>query len=276
MSGKGGGKGNLFELPSQCAEIGEKIKLQTEEAAEDSRQRAIRCTKEVVEREEAQRREEELRKAREEWKKEKQQFFQEAHQNQLRAIALQTTILEKRLRDEFRECLAKTELENSRELERTVQRTWEEAKMKEDEAVVDAMREEHQLAKEEAKRVANRVVQEKEELRQVAEEDKIKALDNHTKVMEDLCRHALAEQQRELEQHHDAESREICEEYESRLAKLKQQSCEQEAEIQKLRNDLDEMTESRDSWELKYRNLREEFADFIDQFPGFRAEFILK
>ena len=230
----------------------------------------------MVEREERQRREEELRKAREEWKNEKQQFFQEAHQNQLRAIALQTTILEKKLRGEFQECLAQTELENNRQLERTIQRTWEEAKVKEGETVGNARREERHLAEEEAERVANRVVQEKKDLWQMAEEEKIKALDEHTKVMEDLCQHALAEQQRELERHHDADSRAMCEEYESGLAKLTQQSCEQETEIQTLRNDLDKMTESRDSWELKYRHLREEFADFIDQFPGFRAEFILK
>lgn len=259
-----------------CAGIGEKIKLRTEEAAEESRQKAIRCTKEVVEREESQRREEELCRARDEWMKEKQQFFQEAHQNQLRTIALQTTILEKRLREEFRKHLAQAELEGSRHLERTVQRTWEEANTKMSEAEAKARSEERHLAKEESKRVANRVVQEKKELWQMAEEEKVRALDDHTKVMEDLCRHTLAEQRRELEQHHSADSKEMSEEYESRLAELNQQSREQEAEIEKLRNDLEEMTESKESWELKYRNLREEFADFIEQLPGFRAEFILK
>lgn len=259
-----------------CAGIGEKIKLQTEDAAEESRQKAIRCTKEMVEREESQRMEEELCRAREEWRKERQQFFQEAHQNQLRAISLQTTILEKRLREEFHERLFQTELESSNHLERTVQRTWEEANTKRSEAEAKVRSEERHLAKEESKRVANRVVQEKKELWQIAEEEKLRALDDHTKVMEDLCRHALAEQQRKLEQHHSAHSKEMSEEYESRLAELNQQSCEQEAEIEKLRNDLEERTESRDSWELKYRNLREEFADFIEQFPGFRAEFILK
>lgn len=258
------------------AEIGEKIKLQTEEAAEDSRQRAIRSTKEVVEREEAQRREEELSRAREEWKKEKQQFFQEAHQNQLRAIARQTTILEERLREEFQERLAQIKLESREHLDSTVQSTWEEANTKKEEAIASARHEEHCLADRESKRVANRVVQEKRELRQIAEEEKIRALDNHTEVMESLCRQALAEQQRELEHHHDASSKEISEEYESRLAELKEQSSEQEAEIERLRIGLEDMTLSRDSWELKYRNLKVEFADFIEQFPGFRAEFILK
>lgn len=269
-----------FELGSFTSfptpEIGEKIKLQTEEAAEDSRQRAIRCTKEVVEREESERREEELSKAREKWQKEKQQFFQEAHQNQLRAIAQQTALSEERLEEEFKERLAQSEVQNREHLQRAVQSTWEEAKMKMAEAVANARSEEHRLAKEESKRVANRVVQEKREMKQVAEEEKIRALDDHTRVMEDLCRQALAEQQRNLGQQHDANSKEMCEEYESRLSELKQQSSEQEAEIKRLRNDLEEMTESRNDWKLKYRNLRVEFADFIDQFPGFRAEFIMK
>ena len=68
----------------------------------------------------------------------------------------------------------------------------------------------------------------------------------------------------------------MSEEYESKLAALTQLSNEQAAEMEALRIDLEEMRESRDDWELKYRNLRIEFADFIEQFPGFRAEFILK
>jgi hypothetical protein len=230
----------------------------------------------VVEREQSQIMEDELCKAREEWKKEKQEIFQEAHQNQLRAIALQTGILEKRLRGEFQEKLAQTELENKRCIERAVQDTWKEANTRSSEAVACARCEEHQLAEEEAKRVAHRVDQEKKELRQLAEKEKVMALDDHTKAMQDLCRQALAEQCQKLEQRHDAKSKGMCEEYESRFAELKQQLNKYASDIALLQGDLREMTESRDDWELKYRHLREEFADFIEQFPGFRAEFILK
>ena len=255
------------------AGIGEKIQQETEEAAENSRQRAIRSTKEVVEREELQKREEALSRAKEEWTREKQHIFQEAHQNQLRAIARQTAILEQSLRKEFQERISQLKQESREHLERTVQDTWKEASLREEEAVAKAREEECHLAEEASIRVANRVAEEKKELWRMAEEEKASALENHTKLMEDLQRQALAEQQRKLEQHHNANSKAISEAYESRLAELTQQSEKQAAEIETLRLDL---KESRDSWESKYTNLKLEFADFIDQFPGFRAEFILK
>lgn len=258
------------------AGIGEKIKLETEEAAADSRQRAIRCTKEVVEREESQRREEALSSARDEWQEEKQQLFQEAHRNQLGAITRQTAILEKKLRVEFQNHLAQLQLDSREHLQRTVHSTWIEAEAKKNEAVANTRIEEHHLAGKEAERVANIVGREKRELRQRAEEEKIKALDGHTKLMEGVCRQALAKQQQELEQVHDSAAIAMSETYESRLAELALQLGMQAAEMEKLRTDLEEMKDSRDRWESKHRNLKMEFADFIEQFPGFRAEFILK
>ena len=221
-------------------------------------------------------REEALSRAKEEWVEEKQHIFQEAHQNQLRAIARQTAILEQSLRKEFQERIFQLKQESREHLERAVQDTWKEAGMREEEAVARARAHERHLAEEESIRVANRVAQEKKDLWKMAEEEKARALENHTKLMEDLQRQALAEQQRKLEQHHNANSKAMSEAYESRIAELTQQSEKQAAEIENLRLDLKETRESRDSWESKYTNLKLEFADFIDQFPGFRAEFILK
>lgn len=230
----------------------------------------------MVEREQSQRRKEELFRAREVWKKEKQQFFQDAHQNQLRAIARQTAILEDKLKREFQEHLDKLGHENREHLERTIQNTWEEARQVEDKAVANARMEEQYLAKEEAKKVANMVAQERRKDKELADNEKARALEDHTKYMEGLCRQALAQQQSDLEKQSAAKMKEMNDECKLRLAEVEQQLIEQAADNEKLRTDLQEMAESRDNWELQYRNLKMEFSDFIDQFPGFRAEFILK
>lgn len=256
--------------------IGEKIKLESEEAAEDARQRAIRCTKEVVEREGSQRREEELNRLGEEWRMEKQKLFLEAHQNQLRAIARQTAILENKLGEKFQEKLAQIRQENLEHLERTVKNLWEEAEAKQNLEVALARDEERQLAKDEARLMASMVAEENEDQYQHAEEEKARALEENTELMEGLCQQALAEQQRDLDEQHRAQSQEMSDGYESKLAKLNKQLSEETAANERLMTDLREVGESRDDWESQHRNLKMEFTDFIDQFPGFSAEFILK
>ena len=81
--------------------MGEDLRQQYEVAAEESRQKAIRCTEEVVRREEEERRQQALAAARKEWQLERQQLFKEAHESQLRAIARQNSILEEKRRQEF-------------------------------------------------------------------------------------------------------------------------------------------------------------------------------
>lgn len=230
----------------------------------------------MVEREESQRKEEELSRAREEWEREKQKLYQEAHQNQLRAIARQTAIVEQKLKKEFRETLAQREIESREDLARTLRSTWEEAERSKESAMAEARHDEQHLAGEEAKRVARRVAQEKREERRQADREKARALEEHTKYMEGIHRQALAEQHEELERHYAARMKEMSDTYESRLSKVKEQLSEREGETLRLGTELQEATESRDRWELSYKNLRLEFSDFIDQFPGFSAEFILK
>lgn len=247
-----------------------------EQDAEDAKQKAIRCTKEVVEREQTQIREDELSKAREAWKIEKQQLFQEAHQNQLRAIARQTGLLEDRLKKEFQDRLTRVDEEHQEYVGLTVQDTWEKARVIREKAVADARLEERQYAAKEAMKTAERVAQEKREEKEQAEREKARALEDHTRYMEELQRKALHRQWKELDELYSSKIKDLTDEYESRVSELRQQLSEETGDNQQLRTDLQEMTESRDSWELQYRNLKMEFADFIDQFPGFRAEFILK
>lgn len=96
--------------PSTAVGVGEDLRLQYEAAAEDSKQKAIRCTEEVVRREEEERRQQTLVAARKEWQLERQELFREAHESQLRAIARQNGILEKKLRQEFTDTVAQMQV----------------------------------------------------------------------------------------------------------------------------------------------------------------------
>ena len=90
--------------------MGEDLRQQYQAAAEDSKQEAIRCAEEAVRREEEERRQQALAAARKEWQLERQQLFKEAHESQLRAIARQNRILEKKLRQEFADTIVQMQV----------------------------------------------------------------------------------------------------------------------------------------------------------------------
>lgn len=256
--------------------MGEKIRLKTLESAELNKQRAIRCTKEVVQREEAQKREEEIIRANERWKKEKQQLFRDAHQSQLRAIAKQTAILEKELEKKHKEELATYQHEATENLDNTVQRIRKEAEMMTLKAVLDARLDEQAIAQKETEKVAKKVIEEKKDAKERAEREREKALANHTIYMKALSKQALEEKEKELRETFSTQMERLNNDHKTEISALKQLLNEHTAEIEKLRADLHSVTESRNLWEVKYQNLKMEFSDFINQFPGFRSEFILK
>lgn len=256
--------------------IGGTLQQEVEKKAEINRQKSIRCTEEVVRREEAQKRETELTRAKEEWKREKQQFFIEAHHSQLRAIAKETDILEKTLRREFEEDLAKVRAECKNYVEITVQATLQEADKVREQAVIDARHEEQYLAQQEAWGVAEEVSENKRREKEEADEEKCKALADLTEHMNVVCLNALAEKQRDMEEEFAVRMSEIQRKNEDHVSNLEEQLREVLANNSTLTSKLQETTESRDIWKGKHEDLKIEFSDFIDQFPGFRGEFILK
>ena len=157
-----------------------------------------------------------------------------------------------------------------------MQEKWEEAERIRKKAVADARMEEQHLAKEEALSVARRVTKEKRKAEEQAKNDKERAVEDCIKYMDKLHKEALEEHQKLLEVQFATKLKEVNDEHNTLLTNLKLQLSKQAAENNQLRSELEEMTESRDSWELKYKNIKMEFSDFINQFPGFRDEFILK
>ncbi len=262
--------------PWAWTDIGEKVRQKHDASMEESRQQAIRCTEDVVRREEAQKREEALSLAAERWKHERQELFKDAHQSQLRAVARQNEILEKNLREEFSESVVKLQEENRHHLAAVVEETWTEAAEVTRKAVTEARREEQERAQEEARKVAERVTKEKMQDAELASGNKARALDEQRLAMEALKAEALSDQQRELEQRFEQRLEDVRRAHEGQMAALQSQYDEQVATSERLSSELQTVMDDRDEWVQKCENLKKEFSDFIDQFPGFRGDFLLK
>ena len=251
------------------------MRSQYEAAAEEAKQKAIRCTEEVVQREETCKREHELDTVRGEWKRERQHLFQEAHQSQLRAIARQNAILEQKLRKEFAETLTEIQDQHKEHTEQMIRKTWAEAEVVKQQAIHDTRKEEKDIAQEEAKVAAEFVTEDKRREAEQAANEKAQALDDQRNHLGQLHSEALDEQKRQLEAEFDAKLGEVGDSYEAKLSELQSTFEEQIAVTQTLEKNLKDMTSLKNEWEEKYMALRQEFSNFIDQFPGFRGEVLL-
>ena len=255
--------------------IGQAVERKAQAVAEESKQKAIKCSEDVVRKEETLRLEQELDKAADEWKKERQQIYLDAHHSQLRAIAKETAILEKQLRKEFKEELVKIKCECKMELNRMIEQTWNEANKIKKAAIAESRCEEKALALQEAKRVAEQVQEERRKEKEEAEKEKAKALANLTDIMNTERKVALAQKEDEMNIIFKSQLDEIIRNYDEERDKLKAELKELLLENRSLKDCLEETTASRDNWKMKHDNLKIEFSDFIDEVQGFRGEFIL-
>lgn len=208
--------------------------------------------------------------------RERQQLFVEAHQNQLKAIAKHTTILEEKLRSEFAMKTKKLAAENKRQLEHTVERTWVEAGAVRDEAVQQARSEERERALLEAEQMEQVVAEEKMAERKQALLEKDKALESLRVKLEEEKEEALEEQRLELTVELQSKLTALKEECDRKYAELEEKYECQVAETEMVRQELMRTTEQKREWEHKHARLREEFSDFIDKVPGFGADFVLQ
>lgn len=266
-----------YKLVMICfVEVGEGLRAQHDAVAEENKQRAIRSTEEVVRREEAEKREGALKEARERWAKERQELFVEAHQNQLRAIAKHTSILEEKLRSEFATKMKEVATGNKKRLEHTVEKTWLEAGDIRDEAVLQARAEEREKAVREAERVRETVSEEKAIERQQALLEKDQALMLQQTKLEEEKERALEKQRQELTAEMQSKLTALREECDQKFGEMEKTFKQQVAETELVRQELLRMAEQKADWESRHARLKQEFADFIDKVPGFRAEFVLQ
>lgn len=258
------------------AGIGEVLRQQCVDLAEDKRQRTIRSVEEVIRREEGAKANKKLSEAKSVWLEERKTLFQDAHQSQLRAIARQSSILETQLRKEFADTLEHLAQEHEETLAREIEKTWTEAEAIKRDTVEGAKQVERAIARANAREQAEKFAETIRQNNQRAEKDKQNALSEQMEILKlEECR-ALKRQRAELEGEFEKKLSSVCEESRCKLEEVGRELTEQQRIVEELEIKLTTMTQLKDNWETKYDNIRTEFSHFIDLVPGFRGEFVLK
>ena len=229
----------------------------------------------MIRREERARLEQQLATARAEWSMERTHLLEEANSQQQLAVTREKSLLETRLRDEFTCALERLMKSHEEEMTHTIEETWREANEVKEQAVAMARHEEKQLATNEARRVAEQVARDKQTAAMEADQTKKQALQDQEKHLHDWYEEEQDKLRNKLERVFEDKMDSTSKEHRNKMAMVQQMLQEERARSQLLVEELRAMTAQRNNWEQQHRELKNEFARFIDQFPGFKAEFIL-
>lgn len=258
------------------ADIGENVKGKFDKIAEDDKQRAIRATEEVVRREEKQECNRLLEEARIKWLKERDILLRECEEKRQQSVMIEKESLKCRLREEFDDRVAQIQLSHETHLKDSVSRTWSKAEQVKDQIVDRVRAEENMIAEQIASELAEEVQREREDLLRQAAEEKRKALNRQREDLLTEHKTQLLLQEQDMHLVYKKKVAELCEQYEAELMASQQLLEEKKRQLEVMQKNLKLMTGEKDSWETKYNALKIEFSDFIAQFPGFDADFLLK
>ena len=217
-----------------------------------------------------------MNKAADEAQRQKELLLEEATKERLLAIVEANAVLTAELKqqEEFHIKLVR-EAEDKRLLQALKDASIEATK-RQHEAVALAQADEQELARKEAEKVARITEERRVEASLQAEEDQQKALENQEQQLSEKHAAEMKAKEQEMQQTHADETSKLRQEYDTLLSQLNSK-LQKELDINHhLTADLQQMTLEKEDWEKKYQNLKVEFSHFIDQFPGFRGEFILK
>ena len=208
--------------------------------------------------------------------REKEILLEEARKERLIAIAeANATLTAEFKREEELNIKCVREAEEKR-LQKALKDAATVASQRQNEAVAKARREEQELARKEAERIAQITEERKLEASLQAEEEQRKALENQELLLNQKHTAAMDAKQMELQEIHRNETDELQQHYDLLLSQMSAKLEEEQGSNHQLTADLQEMTKQKEEWEKKYHSIKLEFSHFIDQFPGFRGEFILK
>ena len=217
-----------------------------------------------------------LAKAASEAMREKEVLLEEARKERLIAIAEANATLTTELkRKEELNIKSVREVEEKR-LQKALKDAANVAAQRQNEAVAKARREEQELARKEAERIAQITEERRLEATLQAEEEQRKALENQKSLLNQKHAAAMEAKQTELQEMHSNEIHKLKQHYDLLLSQMSAKLQEEQGSNHQLTADLQEMTAQKEEWEEKYHSIKLEFSHFIDQFPGFRGEFVLK
>ena len=193
-----------------------------------------------------------------------------------KCILLEKAALESKLMRDYENRLEMLQHSHNEKLKETVSKTWSQAEIIKDKIVNDAREEEKQLALEIATQTAHKFEQEKQEMEILFEQLKEKALQDQRKLLETESNTKQHLMEQEFQLTYERKLTEICNNYNSELKVYQQLLDDKNKESKNIMEKVDEIKLERDEWKSKYENLKAEFSNFIEQFPGFNADFLLQ
>ena len=218
----------------------------------------------------------ELAKAADEAMREKEVLLEEARKERLIAIAEANATLTAELKRKEELNIKNVREAEEKRLQKALKDAADVAAQRQNEAVAKARREEQELARKEAERIAQITEERRLEATLKAEEEQRKALENQESLLNQKHAAAMEAKQTELQGKHRNEINELKQHYDLLLSQISTKLQEEQGSNHQLTADLQEMTAQKEEWEKKYHSVKLEFSHFIDQFPGFRGEFVLK
>ena len=207
---------------------------------------------------------------------EKELLLEEARKERLVAIAEANANLTTELKRQEEINIKSVREAEEKRLQKALKDAANVALQRQTEAVATARKEEQEIARKKAERVAQITEERRVEASLQAEEEQRKALENQELLLNKKNTAAMEAKEKELQEAHKNEIDKLKQHYDLLLSQMSTKLQEEQSSNHQLTTDLEEMTKQKEEWEEKYQTLKLEFSRFIDQFPGFRGEFILK
>lgn len=208
--------------------------------------------------------------------RDKELLLEEARKERLIAIAEANATLTTELKRQEELHIKSVREAEEKRLQKALKDAAKVASQRQSDAVASARKEEQELARKEAERVAQITEERRVEAALQAEEEQRKALENQESLLNQKHASAMEAKETELQEIHRNEMDKLKQHYDVLLSEMSAKLQEEQSSNHQLTTDLEEMTKQKEEWEEKYQCLKLEFSHFIDQFPGFRGEFILK
>ena len=227
-------------------------------------------------REEQQICQERLQNAHDQWFKEKKRMEEEAEIRMNLEIDRKCMECEQSLRKEFDDTKRMLQEDSGRKLKEELVKAWKTAEEEKEKAIEKTREGEIRKAKAAAIKVNQQVEEQRRQDSLRAKEDTRIALREQEEELEIKSRAEMERLKTELMGQHELEVMKILEEHQMVQATAQQVYYDKVLENTKLRQELHDMINDRDHWKEKHDDLKQEFSNFIDQFPGFRGEFLLK
>ena len=257
-------------------EVGEAVRNKLEQDFQHDKTRALLATEEIVRREEQLICQSKLQNSQKEWLIEKDKILEERKKHEIQEVAKQTEILREKLTMEFEAAKIKMEVLNQENIKERLEKARISAEKDRKQAVSEAREEEKKIAETLSIEMQMQFEEEKKQELQEQHEKTQNLLHEQAQRMNNQCKKEKNLLVQKLNKEHSENMCALKRDHESELQASQQVYYDLVLENKKIMEDLRETIDDRDYWKKKYEDLKLEFSDFVDQFPGFKGEFLIK